>query len=213
MRWWTLTSRLRELLGLPPVPPPGSDVAVPSAPRVEVGLGRAVPGAVVRLVPAALVVLCGGLAGGRGMGWWVTVTAALLVAVRPGWPVAPGFLVMVALWVLADGDRLTVGDDGMQVWRVGALMAGAHLMLSTAALTAHVAWRSLVEAVVLLRVARGVLAAQALAVSLLLLVAWVRAGVPGEQPWLRLVVVAAVGAVTLLAVPRAWLRRRPDPAD
>src|SRR5665647_745372 len=49
MRLWALRNRLRELFGLPPVPPRPGSAAVPAAPRVEVTLAGAVPGAVVRL--------------------------------------------------------------------------------------------------------------------------------------------------------------------
>src|SRR5665647_1373862 len=113
MRLWALRNRLRELFGLPPVPPRPGSAVVPAAPRVEVAMAGAVPGAVVRLLPSVLVVAGAALSGATGLAWYLT------------------------------------------------------------ALAAHVAWRSLVEAGVLLRGARTVLGTQAIAQSVLLLVAWI----------------------------------------
>src|SRR5665647_3482569 len=96
---------------------------------------------------------------------------------------------------------------------MAALVLTVHMLLVGTALAAHVAWRSLVETGVLLRAARTVLATQAVAQSVLLLVGWLRAWQAVGQEWLRLVAVAAVVGVALLVVPREWLVRRPRPVS
>ncbi len=211
MRLWALRNRIRDLLGLAPVPPPGG-APVPPVPRITVALAGAVPGVLVRLVPAVLVVLLGLLAGFGGGLWVVAAMAAVGVVVWPTGPAAAAYIVLVAGVVLAGDDLLAadpVRGTVAGVWRTSALMVAVHVFLVATALAGNVAWRALVERAVLLRAAGGVLTTQAVAQTLLLLVAFVRASQPGQAEWLRLVALAAVAAVAVLVLPRAWLTRRP----
>lgn len=209
MRIWALRNRVRELFGLAPVPPPRG-VLVP-VPRIRVGLTGAVPGALVRLMPAVAVLAAAVLAGCSSGGWLLVVVAVVGVVWWPHGPVAALYTGLVGVWVIVAGDLLLV--DGVTgtvpgVWRVSALMLTVHLLLVGAALAGHVAWRSFVEVAVLGRALRTVAAGQAVAQSLLLLVAWLRAWQPGGQEWLRLFAVLAAVAVAALLVPREWLLRR-----
>lgn len=211
MRFRILRDRVRDLFGLPPLPPRDGD-DVPPVPRVVVGLRAALPGALVRLVPGALVVALAALAGMRE-GWWVVVVAgALVVTLRPRAVLAAAAVGVVALWVLASGDLLAVDPvtgTVPGVWRVAGLVLAVHLLLVAVALAGSVSWHALVEAGVLWRAARSVLPAQAVAQSVVLLVAWVRAGVVGQAEWLRAVAVLAAVVAVLAAVPRSWLVPRP----
>jgi len=212
MRLWALRNRLRELFGLPPVPPRPGSAVVPAAPRVEVAMAGAVPGALVRLLPPVLVVAGAALSGATGFAWYLTALAAIAVTWWPRFPWAAIIVGFFGLWVFGRDDLLaldTVAGTVPGLWRMAALVLIVHLLLVGTALAAHVAWRSLVEAGVLLRGARTVLGTQAIAQSVLLLVAWLRAWQPVGQEWLRLVAVVAVVGVALLVVPREWLVRRP----
>lgn len=215
MRIWTLRNRLRELFGLAPVPLPRG-VLVP-VPRIRVGLAGAVPGALVRLTPAVAVLAAAVLAGCSGIGWVLVAVAVVGVVWRPHGPVAALYTGLVGVWVIGAGDLLLVDrvtGTVPGVWRVGALMLAVHLLLVGAALAGHVAWRSFVEVAVVGRAVRTVAAGQAVAQSLLLLVAWLRAWQPGGPEWLRLFAVVAAVAVAALLVPREWvLRRRGSPSD
>jgi len=215
MRLWALRNRVRELFGLAPVPPPRG-AAVPAVPRVRVELSGAVPGAILRLVPGVVVVVVALLAGCSGGGWVLAGAAALGVVFWPSRPVAASFTGLAAIWVLAGGDLLAldpVSGSVPGVWRMGGLMVSVHLLLVSSALAGHVAWRSFVERAVLLRLLRGVLATQAAALSLLVLVAWLRAWQPVGMEWLRLVAVLGVAVAVALALPREWLVRRAGRGD
>lgn len=160
--------------------------------ELRLALRSPLPGAVLRLVPAALVVLCVAVVGGGSVVWTVGVGLAVATVVRPRLPVAPVLTVLVGLWLLAGPDLLA--DD---VLRLAGLVLALHLLLATTALAVHVGWRTQVEAAVLGRVLVPVVRAQA-AVQALLLVAWWVQG-QGDAPWVRtLGVVAAVAAVLLL---------------
>jgi len=141
---------------------------------------------------------------GDGAAWpWIAGGAALVVLLAVG---------VVALWVLASGDLLAVDPvtgTVPGVWRVAGLVLAVHLLLVAVALAGSVSWHALVEAGVLWRAARSVLPAQAVAQSVVLLVAWVRAGVVGQAEWLRAVAVLAAVVAVLAAVPRSWLVPRP----
>src|SRR5674476_299036 len=187
MRLWALRNRLRELFGLPPVPPRPGSAAVPGAPRVEVTLAGAVPGAVVRLLPPVLVVAGAALSGATGFAWYLTALAAIAVTWWPRYPWAAIVVGFFGLWLFGRDDLLAldaVAGTVPGLWRMAALVLTVHLLLVGTALAAHVAWRSLVETGVLLRGARTVLATQAIAQSVLLLVAWLRAWQPVGQEWL-----------------------------
>ena len=215
MRLWALRNRVRELFGRAPVPPPRG-AAVPAVPRVRVELSGAVPGAILRLVPGVVVVVVALLAGCSGGGWVLAGAAALGVVFWPSRPVAASFTGLAAIWVLAGGDLLAldpVSGSVPGVWRMGGLMVSVHLLLVSSALAGHVAWRSFVERAVLLRLLRGVLATQAAALSLLVLVAWLRAWQPVGMEWLRLVAVLGVAVAVALALPREWLVRRAGRGD
>lgn len=214
MIWWRLRNRVRELFWLPPLAPPTGE-HVPPHPRLELVLGRSVPGVLVRLLPAGLAIACGGLLGGLGRAGWVVVAAAAVALVWwPGRPVAAGFVLLVGLVVLAGDDLLAVEPGTGAVpglWRAAALVFVVHSLLSASALAGHVAWRALVEVSVLGRAARSVLGGQAIAQTLVLLAAWLRAALAGStaQDWLRLLGLAAVVGVVLLA----GIGARPRPTE
>lgn len=215
MRLWALRNRVRDLFGLAPVPPPRG-APVPPVPRVRVALPGAIPGALVRLAPGVVVVVVALLAGCSGGAWVLAGVAAVGVVFWPTKPFAAAFTGLAGIWVLAGGDLLTadpVSGSVPGVWRMAGLMVGVHLLLVGSALAGHVAWRSFVERAVVLRVLRGVLAAQAVALSLLVLVAWLRAWQPVGMEWLRVVAVVGVAAAAVLALPREWLVRRPGRGD
>lgn len=209
LRLWAWRNRVRELFGRAPLPPP-TGASVPPWPRVTISLAGAVPGIVLRVLPGVVVVVLALLAGCVGYGWWVVGAAVVGVTVWPSGPAAGLYVGMVGIWVLARGDLLVVDAARTVpgVWRMSGLMLAVHVLLVGAALAGHVAWRSLVERGVLLRVAAGVVGAQAVAQSLLLLVAWLRAWQPGGHEWLRGVAVVAVVGVAALAIPREWVARR-----
>lgn len=209
LRLWLLRNRLRALLGLGPLPPRTGE-AVPPVPRVVVRMGRTLPGALVRLAPGLMALVVAGLAGCRE-GWWVLAgVVALWLMVRPRPEVAAGFMTMAALWLLADGNRLAadpVTNAVPRVWTLAALVLAVHVMLVLTALARHVGWTTFVELAVLGRAARSVAAAQAVAQSALLLVAWVRTGLVGNLGLLRGVAVVAVVLALALLVPREWISR------
>lgn len=210
MRFWLLRNRVRALLGLAPLPP-RDGAAVPPVPRVVVRMGPTVPGVLVRLAPGALALVVAALAGCRE-GWWVVAgVAAAWLVVRPRPQVAAGLTGLAAAWLLADDNRLLADPVTGAVPGVGplaALVLAVHLLLVVTALAGHVGWTTLVEAAVLWRTARSVAAAQAVAQSSFLLVAWVRTGVLGDLELLRGVAVLAVAAAVVLLIPREWITRR-----
>ena len=186
--------------GQPPVAAP---------PRVELGLVAPVPGVVVRVLPALLVVACAALVGWDSAVVWALAAAATgLVTWRPALPVPALVAGVVGLLVYGGGD-LTAGADDAGLPRMAALVLCLHLLLRVSGLAAHVAWRGVVEASVLARLARSVLGAQLVAQALLLAVVSLRtAGGVGHE-WLRAIAVGAAVLVAVLVVPRAWLVRRP----
>ncbi len=213
MIWWRLRNRVRELFWLPPLAPPTGE-EVPPHPRLELLLARAVPGAVVRLLPGALAVGCGLLLVRISpVGWVLVGLAALALVLRPHWPIAAGFAFLVALWVYIGGDLLAVQPTTGSVpelWRASALVAALHAVFSASMLAAHVSWRSLVEGAVLARAVRAMVGPQAIVQTLLLFSGWLRAGVGGATPqdWLRLFGVAAMVGIVLLGLTGILARRR-----
>ncbi|WP_146820070.1 hypothetical protein [Actinotalea fermentans] len=217
MRLWLLRNRARALFGLAPLPP-RDGVAVPPVPRVVVRMGRTLPGVLVRLTPGVLALVVAALAGCREAWWVLAAVGAVWLVARPRPQVAAGYVGLAALWLVADGNRLAadpVTGAVPGVGRLAALVLAVHLLLVASALASHVGWTTLVEAAVLGRAARSVGAAQAVAQSALLLVAWVRTGVLGNLELLRGVAVLAVVVAALLLVPREWVSRRrtPPPED
>ena len=202
MIWWRIRNRVRELFWLPPLAPPTGE-PVPPHPRLELVLGRSVPGVLVRLSAPAFAVACGGLLGGLGAARWVVIVVAALALVWRPQPVAAVFVLLVGLFVYSGEDLFAVEPAGTVpgLWRAAALVLVVHCLLSASALAGHVAWRGLVEASVLGRAVRSVLGGQAIAQTLVLLVGWLRASLVGaaSQDWLRLVGVVAVVGVVLLA--------------
>lgn len=214
MRRW-----LRDLFGLHPERPV-DESTVPAAPRVVLDLARPVPGALVRLVAPALVLLCAALAtagGGGRLLWSLAPLAAVLVAWRPERPVAAGVVLLTGLAVLSGDDPLVRGASGTagagELTRVMLLVLAVHLLLRASALAARLSWRSRVEWPVLAAVGRSVLGTQVLVQPLVLAVVWLR-GIVGAsdtgQDLVRMVAVVAVVAVAALVLPRAWLQRRPS---
>ena len=168
MIWWRFRNRVRELFWLPPLPPPTGE-HVPPHPRLELELGRALPGVLVRLLPAGLAIACGGLLGGLVPALWVTIgVAALALAWWPRRPVAAGFVLLVGLLVFTRDDLFAVEPSTGAVpglWRAAALVFTVHCLLSASALAGHVAWRALVEISVLGRAVRSVLGGQAIEIG------------------------------------------------
>lgn len=207
-------ARVRELLAMAPsLREGGAPAGPPSPPTVRLELAGAVPGAVVRVVPGVLVLVAAALVGVGAAGWWAAVVAAGLVVARPGWPVAPAFLLLAGVWLYGGRDLLgavAVADGGLL--RLAALVATLHVLLRGAAVAQHVGWRTFVEVPVVLRALRSVALAQ-LPVQLLVLGAvWVRAnlgGLLGGSEVVRLVGVAAVVAVVVLVLPRGRQVTRP----
>lgn len=210
LRLWLLRNRLRAVLGLGPLPPRTGE-AVPPVPRVVVRMGRTLPGAVVRLAPGVLALVVAALAGCREAWWLLAGAIAGWLVVRPRPEVAAGFVGVAAAFLLGDGNRLAVDPATGAVpgvWPLAGLVLAVHLLLVLTALAGHVGWTTFVEAAVLGRAARSVGAAQAVAQSALLLVAWVRTGLTGNLELLRGVAVVAVVVAVALLVPREWLGRR-----
>lgn len=203
LRLWVLRNKVRALFGLAPVPMRDRDV--PPVPRVVVHMGPTLPGVLVRLVPAPLALLVASWAGCGDAWWWVAAAWAAALVVWPRPPSAVGYVLLAALWLLADGNRFAVDPVTGAVPGVGSLagvVLAAHLLLVAVTLAAHVGWTTLVEAAVLGRAARSVVAAQAVAQSVLLLVAWVRTGLVGSLEPLRAVAVLGVVAAVVLLLPR-----------
>lgn len=200
---------VRRRLGMRPRGPQD----VPPPPVVRLALSGAVAGTVVRLLPSVLVLVCVGLTANQVPLWVVGAGASVLVAWRPHWPTVPVLIGLLGVWMIAGPDRLglTLATGG-GLARFSALVLAVHLLVRTAVLTRHVRWDGLVEVPVLGRMVRSVLAVQVLVQLLVLATVWLRANLGLSalgQGWLRVVAVAAVVAVVLLVVPRAWLRRRP----
>ena len=207
-----LTDLWRWVTGRPPTDGPGGPDAL--GPRLRLELVAAVPGAVVRLAPAPLVLWCAALVGGQPFAWLTAAVGAVAVVWRPDLPTASVAAVLTALWVFGGGDQLSerAGNDGLL--RMAGLVLALHLLLRVTGLAAHVAWRGSVEGAVLARLARSVLGAQLVAQGLLLAVVWLRSGIGGQvagQEWLRVAAVLAAVGATFLVVPRGWLVRRPRP--
>ena len=195
-------------------PPDGPDGPAPLGPRLRLELVDAVPGAVVRIAPALLVLWCAVLVGGAPFAWLTAAVGAVAVVWRPDLPTASVAAVLVALWVFGGGDQLSERAGSAGLLRMAGLVLALHLLLRVTGLAAHVAWRGFVEGAVLARLARSLLGAQLVAQGLLLAVVWLRSGIGGPvagQEWLRVVAVVAAVVATVLVVPRSWLVRRRRP--
>lgn len=216
LRLWVLRNKVRALFGLAPVPMRDRDV--PPVPRVLVHMGWTLPGVLVRLLPGVLALVVAWFAGCVGPWWVLAWVAAVWLVVQPLPQVTAGYLGVAAIWLLADGNRLVVDPVSGAVpgvWSLSGLVLTVHLLAVVAAVAGHVGWTALVEAAVLGRALRSAGAAQAVAQSALLLVAWVRAGTVGQLELLRGVAMVAVVAAVVLLVPREWplvrrLRRERD---
>lgn len=173
------------------------------APTVDVDLGAAVGGWVVRGLPGLLVLALVALLGGGAAAWTVGGVSAALVTWRPRSPVAPLTALLVGGWVLVGGDLLAPDRQPTGALRLAAVVLALDLLLRVSALSSHVAWRAVVELRVLGRTAREALPAQVLVQLVLVLAALLR-GAPatGGAQWWRLVAVVAGVGVVLLVVSR-----------
>lgn len=187
------------------------------AQRIELELGRTVPGWLLRValggVAGLLVALSGAAAlpFGATRGFAVTVLILLVatgctVVVRPG-GVAGGVLV-------AGVGLVALHEPAGFAARTFALILLVHVLLRLAAVAGQAGWRARVELAVLAAQAREVAVVQ-VGVQLLALAAAgagmiVRAGGLGGGigAWLRVAVVAGVLALVVLLVPRSWFVRR-----
>jgi hypothetical protein len=177
-------------------------------PPIEVGAGPTVPGIVLRLLPGVAVLVTAVLAQPALRLWPLVVVAALFVTWRPGGPAVAAFVALTGAVVLAGPDLLATAPA-----RLAGLVLALHVAVRSALLATPVDLRGAVEARVVLRVGRSVLAAQLLTQGSLLAAVRLHAGlgptVTGAE-WLRLAaVVAGVGA-TLLLLPRDLARDRRD---
>lgn len=216
----------RRRPALPPVPRPGL-----AAPRVRVGLGAAVPGAVVRLAPAVLATATGWLAGADGMGWIVLAGLVVLLVLRPALPTVAGVVLLAGFATLAGPDLLARADPAgtpaggpalspagvLGPLRLGLLALLLDATLRISALAPHVAWPARVEVGVLTLPGRSVLRTQAVVQPVLWLAHALRTvgpgatgdeagGAIGGEVGRLLGLVAVLGLLALLAA-------RPGPAS
>lgn len=220
--------RVRRVLAIPPLGwlgraggrrPPGDGAARRPAPRVVLVTGPWLPGAAVRLLPAALVVAVGAAAGMGTIGWLALVTLALATVVRPALPAAAVVVLVAGLALLGGPDATAAPVPALPApatgavdapgWpagplRLGVLVLALDLAVRTAALAAHTGWRSRVEWSVLARLGRSVARTQLVVQGALWLVVGLRAvaGGGGLPEAVRLAALVAVGALLVLAVPR-----------
>jgi len=175
-------------------------------PAVVLGLRASLPGAVVRLLPAALMLGCTALTAAPPTAWVLTGVAAVAVTWQPRCPAVPGFTLLLGWLVLAGPDLLLSppGDPG-RPWRLAGLVLGLHLVHRTAALASHLAWTARIEVAVLARAARSVLAVQAVAQALALVAGQIRSAgwTASGRDWPRIAAVAAAAAVALLLAARS----------
>lgn len=195
--------------------------------RLHLELGPSVPGALVRLLPAALVLLlvgadgllaaAGGTAATGGLGASGVVDVLLLASAavtvwRPALPAAPVVVALLGPVLLSSPDLLSSGAAGLG--RLVVLLVGTHLLLRLTGLAAHTAWSARVETAVLARWLAPVLPVQAAVLALAAAVLAVRAAagaVDGSAPGvLRLVAVVAVVVAVLVVAPGRWFRRLPS---
>ncbi|MCV2392916.1 hypothetical protein OEB99_01220 [Actinotalea sp. M2MS4P-6] len=181
---------------------PRDDRSRARARRLEVDLPGAVPGWVVRLVPSVLVLVVIVSADRSPIGTAVGSVLAVLAAIRPRAAVAAGLAVLLAAAALVRGGPAFAHGAAPVAWQV----LGVHLVLAGQVLARHVSWRSTVDPAAIGAALRDLLPAQLVA-QLLVLLAWALAGGPAE-PWWRLVGVAAMVGLALLAFPTDRSRRR-----
>jgi hypothetical protein len=186
---------------------------VPALPPLRIALSRPVPAVAVRLLPGGSALLTGVLLQPGRPVWLLVVVTAVLLGLRPGVPVAAGFLLLTGLVVLAGDDLLAIGGRaGSATWRLAGMLLTGQLVLVGAALASRLGRRGQVEAAVLLGMGRGVLGVQAAAQSMLLLGWWARAGFGTPDVaafWWRVAAVAAVVLTALLVLPRRDRDTRP----
>jgi hypothetical protein len=187
------------------------------AQRIELELGPAVPGWVLRVLlgggAGLLVALSGAVdlpVGPARWFGWVALVALVVVAgtgvVRPGGVAAGVLVVGVGLFALRAPAGVTA--------RTFLLILLIHVLLRLSAVAAHAGWRARVELAVL-----GVQAREAAVVQVgVQLLALAAASVPpmtsagaagaGIGAWVRAGVAGGVLALVVLLVPRTWFVRR-----
>ncbi|WP_298455059.1 hypothetical protein [uncultured Cellulomonas sp.] len=177
---------------------------------VRLGLGPALPAAVLRLLPGALVLALGALLGTGDAVRVLAAAAAVLVVARPAWPIAGPLVLLAGLAVLTGPDRVTTGGGAADALgvpgpvRLAAVLLLLDVTLRALSLAAHAAWGGRVEWAVLGRAGRVALSTQLVVQPVLLLVLAVRAMSDGAGPgWLRVLALATAGLLLGLALPRA----------
>lgn len=165
---------------------------------LRVRLAAAVPGALVRALPALVVGAVVAVLGGGPVLVVLGLVAAALLVRSPGQGAAPAVVLVVGLSVLAGPD---LRADPV---RLAAVLLLVPAVTQTAALAAHVHPRAQVEAAVLGRLGLEVLAVQVPVQGLALLLG----ALPGAAAGARAVAVGAgvVAALVLVPVVRRAVR-------
>ncbi|MDO8122041.1 hypothetical protein Q6346_12040 [Isoptericola sp. b490] len=166
--------------------------------HLVVDLPGAVPGWVVRLLPAVAVLVCGAALPADPFAWVVLPLIALVAALRPGGTV-PVLLAGILAAALLFG-----GPVGYPV--LAGLVLGVHVVAAGCAFTRHVAWGAVVDPAALRRVLVAQVPTQLVAQAFAL----VAAGLAGVTPAagggplslaLRAVALGSLGWL-VLAIPR-----------
>jgi hypothetical protein len=186
------------------------------AQRIELELGRAVPGWTLRVglggVGGLLVALSRAADLPLGptrvfvaMALVGLVAAAGVAVVRPGSPAVGVLVVVVGLFEIGRPAGFTA--------RTFVLILLVHVVLRVAAVAAQAGWRARVEVAVLAAQVREVAVVQAgvqvlalAAASVPLVTAGANGG--GVGAWVRVAAVGGVLALVVLLLPRTWLRSR-----
>ena len=198
----------------PAVPRPGF-----AAPRIEADVGPWLPGAVVRLAPAAVVPVIAWLVDAGPVTRGVLAALAVVVVLRPGLPATAGLVLVAGLATVAGPDLLVPpgalggasiggpaeGPAGVPgALRLGVLVLCLDAVVRAGGLMRHVAWTARVGWSVAGRLGRSVLRTQLVVQPVL----WLGYGLRGLGPGvagaeaLRLGALVSVAVLLALLVPR-----------
>lgn len=166
------------------------------APRTSVTTVAALPGWTLRLAMALVVGLGGLAAGAHDTVQWVIVAAtALVLTVRP-------YAILTALAIVVLAAMYALGDPAP--WQLPVLLLTTHLLLVLGAHADITSVRARLEAAVLRDALPTFLAVQVVAQVGGVLAAVLRG--TATVPWLVVVAVAGLGAVTWLLVSQLGRR-------
>lgn len=164
-------------------------------PRTRVHTGPAVPGWLLRVAVLVPVLLVGVALSAQGTQWAVLAAVGVGLAVRPHGA-------LVALAIAAVGAAVVLVDP-TGWWRLPLLVLAGHALLGLAAIAEPAAWDSRVELAVL---------RAALPAFLLIQLVGQAAGamaqlLSGQVPWLVVLGLVGLGAVTALLTTQLAQRR------